>query len=65
VDLAEIEFDAAPLNPYGKHLRSINVEVFTRGQLVTVLDESGCPVVENFILNGEDLNGKKEKGTRS
>jgi hypothetical protein len=59
-DLSEVEFAEDPINPYGRHLQTITVEVFEKGQLLVYQSSAAAPRTV-FIPNKEMKHGKEEE----
>lgn len=50
VDLSTLEFDEDPVNPYGKHVQTIQIDVFEKGQLISIFYK-GKVLSKDFYVN--------------
>ena len=57
--LSNLDFEERPESPYGKHLRTITIEVFEKGQMVYFSDDKSF-----YFPNGALYGTKKEKGRK-
>ena len=63
VSLSSLDIEDHPTNPYGSHLTTVNIEIFTEGSLVTVSDSERNVLTQKFTYNNtkEQSDGSKEK----
>ena len=51
VDLSTTEIDES--NPYGKHMQTICVEVFSKGQFIYILDSKGNTTWRSMFMEND------------